>query len=92
MVFRSAFWAWGVIFSASGTRKTRFFPENGRITAGQLTIRCPEGLEYSAEEKPVTDTRMARNWPGSLWRVMLKGSPGNRFRTTFVFSAKDREA
>ena len=66
--------------------------ENGRITAGQLTIRCPEGLEYSAEEKPVTDTRMARNWPGSLWRVMLKGSPGNRFRTTFVFSAKDREA
>ena len=66
--------------------------ENGRITAGQLVIRCPEGLAFTAEEKPVTDTRMARNWPGSLWRVMLKGSPGNHFRTTFVFSAKDREA
>ena len=65
--------------------------ENGRITAGQLVIRCPEGLAFTAEEKPVTDTRMARNWPGSLWRVMLRSGATDRFRMTFVFSAEDRE-
>ena len=66
--------------------------ENGRITAGQLVIRCPESMEYSVEERPVTDARMARNWPGSLWRVMLRGGAADCFRATFVFSAKDREA
>ena len=66
--------------------------ENGRVTAGSLEIRCPEGLEFTAEEKPVTDPRMARNWPGSLWRVCLKGPETAAFSMTFVFSATDREA
>ena len=60
--------------------------------AGNLLIRCPEGLEFSAEEKPVTDARMARNWPGSLWRVHLRGRKTDRFRMEFVFSASGREA
>ncbi len=64
----------------------------GQITAGKLTIRCPEGLAFTAEEKPVTDARMARNWPGSLWRVKLKSGKLDCFRMKFVFSAKDREA
>ena len=66
--------------------------ENGVIRAGSLEIRCPEGLEFSAEEKPVTDGRMARNWPGSLWRVRLRGLKTDRFRMEFVFSASGREA
>ncbi len=66
--------------------------ENGMIRAGSLEIRCPEGLEFSAEEKPVTDARMARNWPGSLWRVHLRGRKTDRFRMEFVFSASGREA
>ncbi len=66
--------------------------ENGQITAGNLVIRCPEGLEFTKEEKPVADRRMARCWPGSLWRVCLKGGATDRFRRTFVFSAKNREA
>ena len=65
--------------------------ENGMIRAGSLEIRCPEGLEFSAEEKPVTDARMARNWPGSLWRVRLRGRKTDRFRMEFVFSASGRE-
>ena len=64
----------------------------GQVTAGKLAIRCPEGLAFTAEEKPVTDTRMARNWPGSLWRVKLKSGALDSFRMKFVFSAKDREA
>ena len=66
--------------------------KNGQVKAGQVTIRCPERLAFEAEEKPVTDARMARNWPGSLWRVKLKSEEKDRFRMTFVFSAKDQEA
>ena len=66
--------------------------QNGRITAGNLEILCPEGLAFEAEEKPVTDPRMARNWPGSLWRVSLRSEKTDRFRMTFRFSAKDQEA
>ena len=45
MVFRRAFWAWGVIFSASGTINTRFFPEKGRITASaQICSRTSSTL------------------------------------------------
>ena len=64
--------------------------EPGRITAGNLLIRCPEGLTFLAEEKPVTDARMARSWPGSLWRVSLKCEAGEHFHTDFVFTAKER--
>lgn len=65
--------------------------EDGRITTGKLIIRCPEGLTFSAEERPVTDARMARNWPGSLWRVKLQSRATDGFRNTFVFSEKNRE-
>jgi len=65
--------------------------ENGRITAGNLEIRCPEGLSFTAEEKPVTDTRMQRSWPGSLWRVRLQSKKAKQFSLTFVFSAGKQE-
>ena len=51
-----------------------------------------QGLDFSAEEKPVTDPRMARNWPGSLWRVRLQGKPAKDFSAEFAFAAKDQEA
>ena len=66
--------------------------EKGSVIAGKMRIRCPEGLTFTAEEKPVTDARMARSWPGSLWRVRLKSAKADKFRMTFVFSANDREA
>ena len=64
---------------------------DGRITAGGLSIRCPDGLSFRAEEKPVEDARMARNWPGSLWRVTLTGGKADAFQARFLFTAKDRE-
>ena len=63
----------------------------GRITAGKLRILCPEGLRFEKEEKPVTDARMARSWPGSLWRVTLRSEKTDRFRMDFAFRAADRE-
>ena len=65
--------------------------KNGRIRAGKLLIRCPEGLAFSMEEKPVTDSRMAGSWPGSLWRVKLQSGAAERFRTTFEFTAAEGE-
>ena len=66
--------------------------EPGRIAAGNLLIRCPEHLTFFREEKPVTDPRMARNWPGSLWRVKLRSERTDRFRTCFAFREAGREA
>ncbi len=65
--------------------------EDGRIVAGNLAVDCPEHLTYTAEEKPVTDARMARNWPGSLWRVKLRSERTDRFRMRFAFRTADRE-
>ena len=42
-----------------------------------------EGLRAEAEEIPVTDPRMARNWPGSLWRLKMTGAPGKDSRAEF---------
>lgn len=65
--------------------------ENGKIRTENLEIRCPEGLAFAAEEKPVTDRRMARSWPGSLWRVMLQSKETKHFCETFVFTSGQRE-
>jgi len=57
----------------------------GRITAGKMLIRFPACLQAGAEEKQVTDPRMARNWPGSLWRVTLQSGETEQFRAEFEF-------
>ena len=64
----------------------------GLAEAGRLAIRYPAELKAAAEERPVTDPRMARSWPGSLWRLTLTGEKTERFRMDFVFTARDREA
>ena len=66
--------------------------ENGQIRSGKTVIRCPEGLAFSAEEKPVTDPRMARSWPGSLWRVRLQSRKTEQISAAFVFAAAEQEA
>ena len=65
--------------------------EENRIRSGNLVIGFPEGMVFSAEEKPVTDARMARNWPGSLWRVKLQSKKTDRISAAFVFSAAKQE-
>ena len=37
----------------------------------KIRLDIPDGFEVRTEEIPVTDPRMAQNWPGSLWRVLL---------------------
>jgi len=59
--------------------------QEGAIRSGNLLLRVPEGLRYRCEEIRVTDARMARNWPGSLWRVMLDSPAEKQFRVCFAF-------
>ena len=48
-------------------------PEPGRdgIRFGPLQLMGTEGLKVSVEEIPVTDARMAKNFPGKIWRTVL---------------------
>ena len=66
--------------------------KNNRIISGKMAIRCPEGLAFSAEEQPVMDLRMARSWPGSLWRVRLQSGKTNQISAAFLFAAAEQEA
>lgn len=55
----------------------------GRVCFGPLTLRYDGKLTARAEEIPVTDARMARNFPGSLWRLTLTGKPGCEQKQSF---------
>ena len=55
----------------------------GRIVAGNVTIDYDSSLIYGCEEYPVTDARMARSFPGSLWRVTLTSAPATKHEAVF---------
>ncbi|MBP3636395.1 MAG: heparinase II/III family protein [Clostridia bacterium] len=43
----------------------------GMLRTGSIAMAVDADLAVDIEEIPVTDARMARNYPGSLWRVRL---------------------
>ncbi len=45
--------------------------EKGQVLSGAIRLLLPEGMTAEAEEIPITDPRMARNYPGSLWRLLV---------------------
>lgn len=45
--------------------------EQGKAMVGRLCLSFPEGLKAQVEELPVTDKRLTRNYPGSLFRLTL---------------------
>ena len=54
------------------------------FTAGGIRVQCPPGLAFSVEEIPVEDARMARNFPGSLWRLICEPPAGRAFDAAFA--------
>lgn len=56
----------------------------GEARFGPLTLCFDPALCAHAEEIPVTDARLARNFPGSLWRLTLTGAPGQDHEQTFT--------
>ena len=55
----------------------------------RMLLGLPEGWETETEEIPVTDARMGRNWPGSLWRVRIRDRQAREHRAEWVFTRKE---
>ena len=49
--------------------------EPGLIHMGPVSMELEEDLTPTVEEIPITDTRMAGSYPGSLWRLTLTAKP-----------------
>ena len=65
---------------------TRERPElaPGAAAFSGLTLRFDPTLTARAEEIPVTDPRMARHYPGSLWRLTLAAPAAQTHRQSFT--------
>ena len=60
---------------------------HGKAAAGRFVLEYPEDCDAEAEEIRVEDTRMARNWPGSLWRLKIRCPKAKTFRGEFTLRA-----
>ena len=58
---------------------------SGGFLSGAIRAEYPAALQAEAEEIPIQDPRMARNFPGSLWRVKLTSPAERTFDVAFVF-------
>ena len=59
--------------------------KSGEAAFGDIALRFSPALTSSVEEIPVTDNRMARSFPGSLWRLTLSAAPADHHGETFRF-------
>lgn len=67
--------------------------EKPEITAGcaalsRLCLRFDSALEARVSEYPVTDARMARNFPGSLYRLTLSAPQATEHKQTFILTRR----
>ena len=58
----------------------------GSADLGPLTLRFDPALTPQVEEMPVTDERMAKNYPGSLWRLTLTAAPDSELDRQFIIT------
>ena len=60
--------------------------EETAIRIGPLCLTGAERLRAAVEEIPVTDARMALNFPGTLWRLTLTAEPAAAHHAAFRFT------
>ncbi|MBR1584375.1 MAG: heparinase II/III family protein [Clostridia bacterium] len=60
------------------------------FASGDIRVQCPPGLTFSVEEIPVEDARMARNFPGSLWRLIAQAPASGAFDAKFTVTERNR--
>jgi len=58
---------------------------DGQLRFGKLRLEVPAGWKTVLEEIPITDPRMARVWPGSLWRVRITDSAAPEHSASWRF-------
>ena len=54
------------------------------VLIGPVGFSFPEGFRADAEEIPVQDPRMARNYPGSLWRLSVTSPASCRHECEWI--------
>lgn len=57
----------------------------GTAEPGDLRLRFSQTLASACEPYPVTDERMARNFPGTLWRLTLTAAPDTHHAQRICF-------
>ena len=57
--------------------------ENGKARFGKLCMKFDASLDVRMEEIPVTDARMAKNFPGSVWRMTMTSGEAKEHRQMF---------
>ena len=60
----------------------------GQLKTEKIILRFDESLQAGCEEISVTDIRMARNFPGSLWRVTLSSPELTEQSRTFEIARR----
>lgn len=60
----------------------------GQVHFGAFTLTLPQGMHAQAEEIPVSDARMARNFPGSVYRLCVTAPEGTDFDAQFTFALR----
>lgn len=55
------------------------------LISGAVRLCFDSDLSVQTEEIAISDPRMARHFPGSLWRVMLSAPAGTHHLRTFLF-------
>ncbi len=64
-------------------------PGQTALLTGGVRLEADAPLHLEITEIPVTDARMARSFPGSLWRVTLLAAPATAHRVRFTFSGDE---
>lgn len=57
---------------------------SGQAVFGSLRMDIPAGLTWRVEEIQVEDPRMARSFPGSLWRLLLTAEAADQIDMKFT--------
>ena len=61
---------------------------NRVLIFGGTELALPEDGQVRVEEIPITDARMARNYPGSLWRILIRTPAAREQTREWVFRRK----
>ena len=55
------------------------------VRTGHVCMNVPQGMRVQAEEIVIEDVRMAKNYPGSLWRLTCEDAAAQRHHASFIF-------
>ncbi len=64
----------------------------GKVMTDSIVWTVPAGWKIDVETIPVTDARMSRNFPGSLYRVLITAPAQSSFTVQWIFGRREQYA